>query len=56
MPEPPRPRMSKGNIVPLDQEMFSGFVFKIQANMDPGIATASRFLRVCSENLSGIWQ
>jgi len=37
--EPPLPRKSKGTIVPVDSAAFSGFIFKIQANMDPAIAT-----------------
>jgi peptide chain release factor 3 len=44
----PRPRLSNGTVVPLDQEMFSGFVFKIQANMDPRHRDRIAFLRVCS--------
>jgi peptide chain release factor 3 len=45
---PPRPRMAGGNIVPMDQEAFSGFIFKIQANMDPRHRDRIAFLRVCS--------
>ncbi len=45
---PPRPRMSKGKPVPLDKEGFSGFIFKIQANMDPRHRDRLAFLRVCS--------
>ena len=45
---PPRPRMSNGVTVPMEQEAFSGFVFKIQANMDPKHRDRIAFLRVCS--------
>ena len=48
----PRPRSSKGVVVPLEAEPFSGFVFKIQANMDPRHRDRIAFLRVCS----GIFQ
>lgn len=34
--------------VPPDEEAFSGFVFKIQANMDPNHRDCVAFLRVCS--------
>lgn len=44
----PRPRKSNGTIVPMEQEAFSGFVFKIQANMDPRHRDRIAFLRVCS--------
>ncbi|HXX65324.1 MAG TPA: peptide chain release factor 3 [Bacteroidota bacterium] len=44
----PRPRKSKGMVVPVDSETFSGFIFKIQANMDPRHRDRIAFLRVCS--------
>ena len=44
----PRPRLSKGVPVPLDKPAFSGFIFKIQANMDPRHRDRIAFLRVCS--------
>lgn len=44
----PRPRQARGRQVePADPE-FSGFVFKIQANMDPAHRDRVAFLRVCS--------
>jgi peptide chain release factor 3 len=46
--EPPRPRKSRGNIIPVDSPDFSGFIFKIQANMDPRHRDRIAFLRVCS--------
>jgi peptide chain release factor 3 len=45
---PPQPRRSGDSIVPLDHPAFSGFVFKIQANMDPKHRDRIAFLRVCS--------
>jgi len=35
-------------IVPIDSPKFSGFVFKIQANMDPKHRDRIAFLRICS--------
>jgi peptide chain release factor 3 len=49
---PPRPRASdKGPISPTDDE-FSGFVFKIQANMDKAHRDRVAFLRICSGRLN----
>lgn len=45
---PPQPRISNGVAVPLEQESFSGFIFKIQANMDPRHRDRIAFVRVCS--------
>ena len=45
---PPQPRESEGRVVEPDEEKFSGFVFKIQANMDPKHRDRIAFLRVCS--------
>ena len=44
---PPVPRKTPKGIVPLDGP-FSGFVFKIQGNMDPKHRDRIAFLRVCS--------
>lgn len=44
----PQPRETKTRIVEPEEEKFSGFVFKIQANMDPGHRDRIAFLRVCS--------
>lgn len=45
---PPRPRdTDRGTVSPTD-EHFSGFVFKIQANMDPRHRDRVAFVRVCS--------
>ena len=44
----PRPRPTTGRIVMPEEEAFSGFVFKIQANMDPQHRDRVAFLRICS--------
>ncbi len=45
---PPAPRAStRGEVDPV-REPFSGFVFKVQANMDPKHRDRVAFLRVCS--------
>jgi peptide chain release factor 3 len=46
--EPPRARSSNGAVIPVDSDAFSGFIFKIQANMDPRHRDRIAFLRVCS--------
>ncbi len=46
-PEPQPRESSQGRIQPT-QEAFTGFVFKIQANMDPKHRDRMAFLRVCS--------
>ncbi|MBA3902459.1 MAG: peptide chain release factor 3 [Rhodocyclaceae bacterium] len=48
MSPPPLPRPAKTRSVAPDEEAFSGFVFKIQANMDPRHRDRIAFLRVCS--------
>jgi peptide chain release factor 3 len=45
---PPRPRRANGDVVDPAAAGFSGFVFKIQANMDPRHRDRIAFLRVCS--------
>jgi peptide chain release factor 3 len=49
---PPQPRQSvfggAPREIPVDSDKFSGFVFKIQANMDPKHRDRIAFLRVCS--------
>ncbi len=44
----PRPREAAQRQVLPDESRFSGFVFKIQANMDPNHRDRIAFLRVCS--------
>jgi peptide chain release factor 3 len=45
---PPSPRKSDQGMVPVDRPEFSGFIFKIQANLDPRHRDRVAFLRVCS--------
>ncbi len=45
---PPRARMSDRGLVPVDRAEFAGFVFKIQANLDPKHRDRIAFVRVCS--------
>ena len=45
---PPLSRPALERTVQADEEQFSGFVFKIQANMDPQHRDRIAFLRVCS--------
>ena len=44
----PRPRATETRMVDANEEKFTGFVFKIQANMDPQHRDRIAFLRVCS--------
>ncbi|WP_151446060.1 peptide chain release factor 3 [Lacisediminimonas profundi] len=44
----PRPRDATARVVAPGETAFSGFVFKIQANMDPAHRDRIAFLRVCS--------
>ncbi len=44
----PLPRPTTGRDVAANEEKFSGFVFKIQANMDPGHRDRIAFMRICS--------
>lgn len=45
---PPQPYRSNRGLVRPDDQEFSGFVFKIQGNMDPRHRDSVAFLRVCS--------
>jgi peptide chain release factor 3 len=45
---PPQPRSSVAGPVPVDSPDFSGFVFKVQANMNPRHRDRLTFVRVCS--------
>jgi len=45
---PPRPRNALQREVEPAEQRFTGFVFKIQANMDPAHRDRIAFLRVCS--------
>jgi peptide chain release factor 3 len=48
----PRSRESKERVVEANEEKFSGFIFKIQANMDPKHRDRIAFMRICS----GVYQ
>ncbi|HYF48659.1 MAG TPA: peptide chain release factor 3 [Planctomycetota bacterium] len=45
---PPRARLSEHGPVPPDRGEFAGFIFKIQANMDPRHRDRIAFVRVCA--------
>ena len=45
---PPKPRESEARTVQPDESDLTGFVFKIQANMDPGHRDRIAFMRICS--------
>ena len=45
---PPQPHLSDAGEVSATDERFTGFVFKIQANMDPRHRDRVAFVRVCS--------
>ena len=49
----PKPRATTSREVAAEEETFSGFVFKIQANMDPQHRDRVAFLRVCSGRYEG---
>ncbi len=48
MAPPPAPRKTEEGVVQPDNPDFSGFIFKIQANMNPQHRDRVAFLRVCS--------
>ena len=45
---PPAPRLSNDGIIEPEDEKFSAFVFKIQANMNPAHRDRLAFIRICS--------
>ena len=45
---PPQPRQAETRVVAASEEKFSGFIFKIQANMDPRHRDRIAFMRICS--------
>ena len=49
---PPRAQAAAGRQVAADEKAMSGFVFKIQANMDPNHRDRIAFMRVCSGKLT----
>ncbi|MDA0271809.1 MAG: peptide chain release factor 3 [Proteobacteria bacterium] len=48
----PLPRATSSDVVDSKSDEFSGFVFKIQANMDPNHRDRIAFMRVCSGQYS----
>ncbi|HUH13107.1 MAG TPA: peptide chain release factor 3, partial [Longimicrobiales bacterium] len=48
MAPPPGPRETSEGVLSPDDEAFTGFVFKIQANMDPRHRDRIAFVRLCS--------
>ncbi len=44
----PRPTLAEERIVEPDEEKFSGFIFKITANIDPNHRSCIAFCKVCS--------
>jgi peptide chain release factor 3 len=44
----PRPRSANGEVIDPASPEFSGFIFKIQANMDPRHRDRLAFVRICS--------
>lgn len=48
MAPPPRPQPANTRIVDPEEDKVSGFVFKIQANMDPNHRDRIAFMRLCS--------
>jgi peptide chain release factor 3 len=44
----PLPRVTEQRVVEPTEDQLSGFVFKIQANMDPGHRDRIAFMRICS--------
>jgi peptide chain release factor 3 len=45
---PPQPRQTTTRVIDPAEDKFTGFVFKIQANMDPAHRDRIAFLRICS--------
>lgn len=45
---PPHPRRANGELLPATADEFTGFVFKIQANMDRSHRDRVAFVRICS--------
>lgn len=48
MAPPPVERETEERVVQPDEERFSGFIFKIHANMDPNHRNRIAFIRICS--------
>lgn len=52
-PVPGPRRLSSGEMVMPDESRFSGFIFKVQANMDPSHRDRIAFMRICSGRFEG---
>jgi len=48
----PKPRATLGRTIEPEEEKLTGFVFKIQANMDPAHRDRIAFMRICSGTYS----
>ena len=48
---PPGPQPARGGPVGPDEPLVSGFIFKVQANMDPNHRDRIAFMRICSGSL-----
>jgi peptide chain release factor 3 len=48
MAPPPAPRTTEDRVIVPEEPAFSGFIFKIQANMDPKHRDRLAFVRICS--------
>ena len=48
---PPQPQIADSREVAPDEEAMTGFIFKIQANMDPNHHDRISFMRICSGRL-----
>ena len=44
----PKPHVVDGRVIDPARDGFSGFIFKIQANMDPRHRDRLAFVRICS--------
>ncbi|QQR89098.1 MAG: peptide chain release factor 3 [Myxococcales bacterium] len=52
-PAPGRTKAADGSDVQAEDEAFSAFIFKVQANMDPAHRDRIAFARICSGKFSG---
>jgi len=50
---PPGPREARDTTVRPEDDRFTGFVFKVQANMDPSHRDRIAFIRICSGKFEG---
>ncbi len=48
----PQPRATNTRVVESDEDKLTGFIFKIQANMDPAHRDRIAFMRICSGKFS----